>query len=97
MLPYHLRAPVYGDKEKTMRRRRDGYPQTEHDGGGPIQMAITNDLIHLRERFRKKINDLSSYHQTTKNQHDDVDNTTTHSSYNAIATTTRQQEEQQQQ
>jgi hypothetical protein len=83
MLPYHLRAPVYGDKEKTLRRRRDGNPQTEHDGGGPIQMAITNDLINLRERFRKKINGLSSYHHTTKNQqqqqylataYDDVDN-----------------------
>ncbi|OEU18694.1 hypothetical protein FRACYDRAFT_236972 [Fragilariopsis cylindrus CCMP1102] len=75
MLSYHLRAPVYGDKEKTLRKRRDkGNPQTEHDGGGPIQMAITNDLIHLRERFRKKINDLSSYHQTTKNQHDNADN-----------------------
>jgi 6-phosphogluconate dehydrogenase (decarboxylating) len=74
MLSYHLRAPVYGDKEKTLRKRRDkGNPQTEHDGGGPIQMAITNDLIHLRERFRKKINDLSSYHQTTKNQHDNAD------------------------
>jgi hypothetical protein len=80
MLSYHLRAPVYGDKEKTLRKRRDkGNPQTEHDGGGPIQMAITNDLIHLRERFRKKINNLSSYHQTTKNQHDnDVDNDTIH-------------------
>jgi len=87
MLPYHLRAPVYGDKEKTLRRRRDGIPQTEHDGGGPIQMAITNDLINLRELFRKKIlNDLSSsYHQTTNNQqqvttsdNNDVDNDNIH-------------------
>jgi len=66
MLPYHLRAPRYGDKEETFKRRRDATnPPTEHDGGGPIQVAITNDLIHLRQQFKAKI---LNYQQTRKHK-----------------------------
>ena len=51
MLPYYLRKPLYGSREKNLQRKRD----VDGGGGGPIEAAITNDLMNLREQFRKKI------------------------------------------
>ena len=56
MLPYYLREPRYGDKKGTIRRRpvsQDGNPKAEC--GGPVQIAITNDLVDLRGKFREQL------------------------------------------
>ena len=48
MLPYRLRAPIYGTKLKALKVK---YGDNVLEGGGPIQRAITQDLIHLRRDF----------------------------------------------
>ena len=57
MLPFHLRDSRHGAKKGAKRQRchkiQDEYTNTE--SGGPVQSAITNDLIDLRTTFREQL------------------------------------------
>jgi hypothetical protein len=44
MLPYKLRAPVYGSVEENKLRKTDGTDKDVMTGGGPVPKAIASDL-----------------------------------------------------
>ena len=56
MLPFYLRDSRHASKKGTKRQRPD---KIQDKSGGPVQSAITNDLIDLRERFRERLLDRS--------------------------------------
>ena len=49
MLPFFVRD---SRRKKAKKRRRD---EVDDGGGGPVQIAITKDLIDLRNRFRERL------------------------------------------
>ena len=55
MLPYRLRAPIYGGKlkkEKEITEKNNAkYATNPYYGGGPVQVAIEKDLLLLREKY----------------------------------------------
>ena len=64
MLPYRLRAPIYGKKLKGL-KEKSGNDVLE--GGGPIQRAITQDLLRLRDDF---VNTLNQEHDDNASEND---------------------------
>jgi hypothetical protein len=64
MLPYHLRAPIYGGKLK--RQREDELSpdslRNPYIGGGPYQRAIEKDLLDVRGDFQIQLSQIKSIH-----------------------------------
>jgi hypothetical protein len=64
MLPYHLRAPIYGGKLK--RQREDELSpdslRNPYIGGGPYQRAIEQDLLEVRDDFQSQISQIRAIH-----------------------------------
>jgi hypothetical protein len=66
MLPYHLRAPIYGGKLK--RQREDELSpdslRSPYIGGGPYQRAIEKDLLDVRGEFQSQLSHIKRIHAT---------------------------------
>ena len=58
MLPYRLRAPIYGKQSEDIKKRNAGDDISK--GGGPVQRAIEQDLKEFQTLFVTK---LSAYQQ----------------------------------